>query len=92
MNKLEYIIYKILGCLLLSPSIVGVINFFTSESETIWTGVFEYTNNYHDPLSIESAPTSVAVAGYPSTLPIFYGLLAIAGVILLVKSKTFKSE
>lgn len=93
-NILKINLNKFLGIILILPAIFSVIIlliapkiFYPHLNNTIWTGfsIIKDTNgivsdkvyNYND-----SHYYGIAGAGYTSALPIYIGLLAIAGAIL----------
>lgn len=81
------IINKIIGYILLTPSIVSVVLFFiqlianksTLEAfryNSAWTGIIEY---------FENGERGSGGGGFTSALPLYFGLMAIAGASLIRK-------
>jgi hypothetical protein len=79
---------KIIGYILLTPSLISVLMFLTQlfkETElfknlmsTLWTGSLDYG------YSLDSGGGG---GGYTSALPLYFGLMAIAGAYLIKDRK-----
>jgi hypothetical protein len=86
-QNIESLINKVIGYTLLSPAIVSVVLFFLQltgvKDNTLlafhsspWTGFIDY---------YETSEKGSGGGGYTSALPLYFGLMAIAGVFLLTK-------
>lgn len=81
-------ITKIIGYILLTPSLISVLMFlaqffikyeiFKNFMSTLWTGDLDYGYAYE---------SGGGGGGYTSALPIYFGLMAIAGVYLIKEKK-----
>lgn len=79
---------KIIGYILLTPSLISVLMFlsqlfketklFTNFLSTIWTGRLDFGYSYD---------SGGGGGGYTSALPLYFGLMAIAGAYLIKDRK-----